>query len=428
MGSGKSVLIAELCDAKHLEPGACIVVTCPSIRLVEQLHATIAARTSRVVGMYYTRCKDTDADVLICCAPSAPRLAERMTRTVALWVADECHGTAAPTLRAAADAFGDCARVGFSATPYRADERDGLPLYTDLAYSYTPADALADGVIVPFEVEYPPESTPATATTDGVCIDWIKARHADLGPGLVNARSIADADAFVAQLDANGIRAAAVHSAATDDDALDRLRTGDLDCVVHVNMLAEGVDLPWLRWLCMRRPVKSRVRFAQEVGRVLRSCEGKTHATLFDPCDLFDLHGLTADAALGWDEGARQAADDVEAEAPPERGQPLDSLVLLGRVDKWLRRTRIRIVAEGMADAPPRGSWRKNPISNKQARLIEKLAPARLRLAADDARREWLHRARQCAHAGSLLSGSASDLICVMITLQRRGALPETAA
>ena len=37
------------------------------------------------------------------------------------------------------------------------------------------------------------------------------------------------------------------------------------------SLLAEGVDLPWLEWLCLRRGAGSRVRLAQEVGRVVRT-------------------------------------------------------------------------------------------------------------------------------------------------------------
>jgi hypothetical protein len=63
-------------------------------------------------------------------------------------------------------------------------------------------------------------------------------------------------------------------------------------------MLQEGVDLPWLRWLCLRRPAASRVRFAQEVGRVLRAAPGKAEAVIFDPHDLFASHALSYEAVL----------------------------------------------------------------------------------------------------------------------------------
>ena len=116
------------------------------------------------------------------------------------------------------------------------------------------------------------------------------------GPGLCNARDIVDAEAYAAILTANGIKAAAVHSRCNRADVtatMDRLKQGELACVVHVNMLAEGVDYPWLMWLCMRRPVQSRVRFCQEVGRVLRACDGKTKAILLDPHDLMNRFSLS---------------------------------------------------------------------------------------------------------------------------------------
>jgi hypothetical protein len=62
-------------------------------------------------------------------------------------------------------------------------------------------------------------------------------------------------------------------------------------------MLAEGVDLPWLRWIALRRPVSSKVRVVQEFGRVLRAFPGKSEALVYDPHGV--ITQLDREAALG---------------------------------------------------------------------------------------------------------------------------------
>jgi hypothetical protein len=83
-------------------------------------------------------------------------------------------------------------------------------------------------------------------------------------------------------------------------------------------LLSEGVDLPWLRWICLRRKVEARVRFLQELGRVLRidpepreDLGPKTTGLVMDPHMLLAKHGLTSTEALG-------KAMDEEADGPEQ--------------------------------------------------------------------------------------------------------------
>ena len=128
------------------------------------------------------------------------------------------------------------------------------------------------------------------------------------GPGVFSALTIEDAEGYAEFLTQHGFKAAAVHSKMSktvNARVLARLQAGELRAVVHVSMLSEGVDLPWLRWICLRRPVGSRVRFVQEVGRVLRTMPDgdrwgpKDTAYVLDPHALFLEHGISNPAALG---------------------------------------------------------------------------------------------------------------------------------
>ncbi|MBJ8344490.1 DEAD/DEAH box helicase [Antrihabitans sp. YC2-6] len=70
-----------------------------------------------------------------------------------------------------------------------------------------------------------------------------------------------------------GYRAAEIHSDMADDDqdaVIERLRQGQLDCIVQVQMLGEGFDHPRLSVAAIFRPFRSLAPYVQFVGRVMR--------------------------------------------------------------------------------------------------------------------------------------------------------------
>ena len=328
MGSGKSILEAQIAASAQLATKDVIVVSTSNIFLVQQLERTFRERlegdgimTSQRVGTYYTHGKDVSQPIIITCLPSLPELAERLKmrgRIVAMWIADEFHRTETDLIKASQIALMPRSVLGFTATPFRADDEERLTLAQKLLYDYGPAVALADkNVVVPWRII---AWTGGETTLDDACMQMTKDAH---GPGMFNAICIRDAEEFAKTLNAAGVTAEAVHSKmgeATVKHRLDALRKGDLKAVVHVAMLQEGADFPWLRWLCMRRPVGSKVRFAQEIGRTLRywkdpvTGEEKTEAVLYDPHSLASVFSLDYAAVLGGEYGV-DAPDQQPDEA-----------------------------------------------------------------------------------------------------------------
>jgi hypothetical protein len=331
MGSGKSILLAEVCATAEADT---IVVTTSSRDLVRQLSNDIAKRVGhRHVGRFYSDAKEANRRVIVCCIDSAATLAIRlrdMGRKVDLWIADEAHQTAAPSFEDAHELMDPQASLGLSATPYRASQSEELSLFKQIIYSYSPIDALQDGVILPWRVE--PWDGDEETPLDDACIELCM-RGVSIGPGLANATSIADADAFSEKLNDAGMRSLPVYSKGMSTKERGRrlrmLEHGELDVVVHVSTLQEGVNIPWLRWLCLRRRTNSRVRFAQECGRVLRTHPGKEEGVIFDPHDLFGSMSLTADAVL-WG----QAKSIGGAELGIEQGE-----------DGWWRTSKDPLIA-----------------------------------------------------------------------------------
>lgn len=327
MGSGKSALIAEVCAQVQPASKGVIVISTPTMALVEQLSETIEARIGGRVGRWYGPRQDL-APVIVACNPSLSTLAEALPqhgRRCAVWIVDEAHGSECETLRGAALALGeDVPRLGLTATPFRAKEDERLSLWSELLYSYGPAEARADGVVVPFTVE---PWRGGEATMDDACA-WMIQEAVEEGwrPLVVDASSIRDAEAFAKRLrEEEEVRAEAVHSnmgRGRVKEQLRRLVEGELDVLVHVALLKEGVNIPELRALCLRREVKSPVWMMQHVGRVLRCAPGKDCALILDPGAQLRRVGLHHEAVLGGE--LFEMGMEVENEGVPEAA--LDSL------------------------------------------------------------------------------------------------------
>lgn len=394
MGAGKSVLIAEVLRACPPPDGWKHVVTAPKQSLVRQLCDVIDGATP-----FFADAKDTSGDVIVTCNPSVPHLPPMQ---VALWVADEAHRAVH------VDSF---AALGFTATPYT-----GLAGFDSLLYSYNAQDAIQDGVVVPPDVRH---WKGKTAEVDEIIVKMIK-RHT-VGPGLVNAATIADAEAYAAYLTDNGIEAAAIHSQNKPHhrQVLHELEHGPLRCLVHVDLLTEGVNLPWLRWLAMRRPRTSRVAFCQEVGRVLRAHPGKDSAVILDPLDLFNEFDLDYEAIVGMEvdektevERAVEALSDLPRPGEPMVGVPLDALA------SYLRKAALELYALGLArrEIKTRG-WRLEWVSSGQQAWV-----SRHRHIIASVPEPHANILRRVVEANALFNrGDFADLITILKTTERHG-------
>lgn len=444
-GSGKAQLISELC-AQMQRDGEVVVVVAPRQALVEQLSGveddgdlrpgSIAWRIGiERVGVYYGRRKiRLDAPVVVTCGPSLGSLALVLAasgRVCRLLIVDEAHRSESASLLESIELLAPRWRVGLSATPWRSDKAEALSLFDCEVYTYGIAQALRDHTLVPWETIGWDVDRHGDPGADVACMELIR-RHGE-GPGIVSAKSIDDAEAYAATLTAGGIAALAIHSrllGAERRDRIARLLAGELRCLVHVALLSEGTDIPELRWICMRRPSATAIRFVQELGRVLRTAPGKERALLLDPFDHEGLIGIVHDSRIG--EALDRAissevacvCDSTEhahdgtcgATFTPYPGQPepyrcvacrptgaareatMPPLVAVSEVTRWARRMVMMLVAEGLAESPlPGGKWRGGMPSERQLSALRKMGGAIIRAVLP--------------HADKLSRGEVSDLI-----------------
>jgi hypothetical protein len=399
--------------------GWCIVTITSRRRLVRQISATYETRLGRPVAQFYSDRK-TVGPIVVACVDSLPNLTaalEGQGLRCGLLLVDEAHSASSDARQEAIAELDPHYRIGVTATPYRSGGK-AMPGWDEVAYSYRIGDALRDGVLVP------PVAVPWTGEDEvsvDVAIAAMVMQVAPPGPGIVSARSIADAEWYAAEvLGPNGVAAEAIHSQlkpSEQEARIQRLRDGELRCLVHPSLLTEGVDFPWLTWLGLRVR-RSSVKLVQEVGRGLRLHGDKAECIVLDPLRQLGVSGRAGksvdhDAILGDLEDAAMAATDRGDAEPPETETAAELVKRISEMSRWCEEAASVVYGVGWArEARRTGVWRDRPISDALAKQLEQ------RRGKGQIR--WLPkpcRARVkelLLNSSELTQGAASDLLAVL--------------
>lgn len=232
-----------------------------------------------------------------------------------LIILDEAHHATAATWKRIFEQYPDAVVIGLTATPERLDGR-GLDEHFEIMVQGPSVAWLIDqGYLSPFEYYAP--GSPTGPDTSGISTVGGDFNRAELGDLMDKPTLIGDAVAHYLRLAPGkpGICFAVnvEHSRHTDeqfnaagvpcfhvDGKMDLERDYSMECFTHtlvdmltnVELFGEGVDVPFLMYLIMERPTKSRAFFKQMCGRVLRPIYASGH-------DLQTREGRRAAIAAG---------------------------------------------------------------------------------------------------------------------------------
>jgi hypothetical protein len=104
-------------------------------------------------------------------------------------------------------------------------------------------------------------------------VDRYMANRSEWGQTLVFAATVDQSERLLQHFKSHGVKAAAVYGTSSDRErrsTVEQFRDGRLEVVVNCSVFAEGTDLPSTKTVILAKPTKSRVRFAQMVGRAMR--------------------------------------------------------------------------------------------------------------------------------------------------------------
>jgi superfamily II DNA or RNA helicase/diadenosine tetraphosphate (Ap4A) HIT family hydrolase/HKD family nuclease/SOS-response transcriptional repressor LexA len=225
-------------------------------------------------------------------------------------VVDEVHHAEAPSYRRVLARLKSTFTLGLTATPERTDGVDVATLFDDiLAAQATIGDGIAEGSLVPFryrglkddvdferipwrngrfdvgELEAALESAPRMERL------WAEWQSTPAGRTLVFCCSRRHAVFARDWLRKRGVAAAAVFSDAAGPGgpvsdprmaSLAEFVEGRLDALCVVDLFNEGIDIPLVDRVVMLRPTESKIVFLQQLGRGLRSAEGKSRLEVID--------------------------------------------------------------------------------------------------------------------------------------------------
>lgn len=225
--------------------------------------------------------------------------------------------------------------VGLTATPWRGDERDLTTLFGEPAYTCDIVTGMQLGYLA--SVDY-------RMLTDG--IDWDEVARAsrqgltvadlnqrllvperDIGMvevicskmselerprALAFCRSIEHAERLQPLFAARGVRAALLHSRLSREQRFKNLsgfRLGEIDMLISIEMLNEGIDVPEVNLVAFMRVTHSRRIFIQQLGRGLRLSPGKKEVIVLD--FVADIRRVAAGVAMNREARERASSPEV---------------------------------------------------------------------------------------------------------------------
>jgi superfamily II DNA or RNA helicase/diadenosine tetraphosphate (Ap4A) HIT family hydrolase/HKD family nuclease/SOS-response transcriptional repressor LexA len=313
-GLGKTWLAAfdALWLGEQLERRPRVLIVAHRAEILIQAEATFrAALNSRwantKVSWYLGSASDMRGDLVIASVQKLSRpegLSALSSQKFDYAVVDEVHHAEAPSYRRVLARLQASFAIGLTATPERTDGLDVARLFDDvLAWQATIGTGIEEGSLVPFryvglkdDIDF--EQIPwRSGRFDPYTLEekvensermerlW-RAWNSETGVRtLVFCCSRRHALFSRDWLRRRGVRAAAVFSGDGGDPrgkSLADLVEGKLEALCVVDLFNEGLDIPKIDRVVMLRPTESKIVFLQQLGRGLRSAEGKLRLTVID--------------------------------------------------------------------------------------------------------------------------------------------------
>ncbi len=308
-GMGKTWLSAF--DAKQMQ-AASILFVAHREEILNQAFETYAKLwPEKSAGFYHGSAKQADKSMIFASVQTLSR-EHHLTRFEPghfdYIVVDEFHHASSNTYKKIIHYFEPKFLLGITATPDRPDQADILSLCANnLVYEKHLVDGIDSNILVPFHYygildetvdyahipwrngKFDPKALDAELATtrraQHVFSHWKQHQQTRTLAFCASTRH-ADymAEAFNKEFNTQGFKGLAVHSQSSVQrkEALKQLKRGDIHVIFCVDIFNEGTDLPSIDTVLMLRPTESTIIFLQQLGRGLRTCEGKSHLVVVD--------------------------------------------------------------------------------------------------------------------------------------------------
>ena len=263
-----------------------------------------------------------------------------MSASFQLIIVDEAHHALARTYRRLWDRWNGARFLGLTATPCRMSGDGFTDLFETLVQSHAIQEFIDAGWLSDFEyVAAAPDcermrkvwslkgrgsdgdfiagETVTVMDTEDSVEHTVRTymEHARGRKGIVYAIDRNHAAHIAQRYGEHGVRTCVV-DAGTPAGERERLvagyREGRIDVMVNVDVFSEGFDCPEVGFIQLARPTLSLSRYMQQVGRGMRTADGKSHVVVIDMAGLCHRFGLPTEER-NWNDmfmGRRTAGGD----------------------------------------------------------------------------------------------------------------------
>lgn len=215
---------------------------------------------------------------------------------------DEAHRAGSSTYKKVLDYFKPNFLLGMTATPERNDDNNIYELFDyNVAYEIRLQDALEEEMLSPFhyvgvqDYEYNgeiiDEQTPLARLVSEDRVKYVLKQSDYYGYsgdrlyGLVFVSRTDEAEKVAELMTKEGHPAQALTGKDSQEErlaAINRLKNGELEYIVTVDIFNEGIDIPFINQVVMMRKTQSAIIFIQQLGRGLRKNPGKNYVVVID--------------------------------------------------------------------------------------------------------------------------------------------------
>ena len=343
-GTGKTV--TAVMDAKRC--GGRVLFVTHTMELVNQAYNTFRDLWPEVsVGKFADNLKEPNAHV-VCGSIQSVALNLDQFREDAFdyLIIDEAHHASADTYQKVLSYFKPQFTLGLTATPERADDINILDIFKNTAHKLDIKTAVEIGALVPVRcirihtnidmtkvrfnsVQYNIRDldvkicvTERNQLIVDIWLDYVRDKRT-----VVFCASVKHAEQIAELFRAAGVAAIAVSGSmktSERNEQLAKFASGEIKVLCACDLLNEGWDCPQTEVLFMARPTMSKVLYTQQLGRGMRTSEGKDHLMVFDFVDnasqynmpyslhrLFKLKDYHAGGTVVGKKGQREAEEDL---------------------------------------------------------------------------------------------------------------------
>lgn len=215
---------------------------------------------------------------------------------------DEAHHVGSKIYNKVLDYFEPDFLLGMTATPERSDDKNIYELFDyNVPYEIRLQEALEEEMLVPFHYIGVSDYTyNGEVISDNTNLKYLVSEErvkyvvkqseyygydGDVLHGLVFVSRKEEAREIATLLTKYGYPAQMLSgedSQEEREEAIEKLRLGQLTYLVTVDIFNEGVDIPFINQVIMMRQTESVIVFVQQLGRGLRKAQGKEYLTVID--------------------------------------------------------------------------------------------------------------------------------------------------